>query len=843
MVEEQPTGCGGTTSKALGAFSDTKDVQRNPALSARIDDDFSSCRTPLQVLQDVLTDKECCEAMTETMIDRLKERAGDLKEIAPPCDCQGTAVDNGPYYVHLGHASSRSSLRAHFEKHTGLRGNALRIEAIKFSGKEGKTEEECPIAKWILRRTNDEEKVMVVAKQRFGHRCVYTWTTVLIVQWDGLPRQMADRAYKEIAEKTAAYGTETERQCGANRKKTCACQGLNMDFSGASYTFGCSWTMYHNICKFCRSFDVHKFKLKDDSAEEGLEDICLELTNTVGDIYRNLAPASHANMCLFEEVAGNCRIGDERKTGRPFSGITTVCDFCAHSHKDSNNMVGGATAIVTLLRPQDRDVRKPEEQQYHVLPLYCPDMTDMEVQEKVARGSLEVLDKFSRTIVVRGEKMKGCKRGRPTAAKKSYLDKLAKDDAILPISLPKDVCTFKDPSLTPPGLPSLPTEASPVNPEPLPQLDGQSADVEEISTVSASPYRSEPLGKEDSVEVVAAYKSFSERWSFPKTMSQFDGEGNDEVVEVAATILKPLQETSVDYNSFSESWLIPRSMPQPFREEGESDEVVEVDATIIQPPQNSSIAYKSALESWSRSMPQLDGEGDEEKAGDATIHDLDERANLSSSQAVNAAELTKATDDLAKGMEGVKIQVKPSDCLEAFQDPSIGGIALALPHGSIVIECAKAELHATTALSQPNREEPHRIGLVFYQHKNLHHPSHGAGEFQRKRAIREFRDYVQWLKGNYVPTEAKLRSMVESGFVFPETCKAILKPMEVATPMDYFQFHSDADNEEVGNMLKEIDTKDDLELMGGYLRWLNAAPEPDDAAAARARPPPPLPDH
>ena len=123
----------------------------------------------------------------------------------------------------------------------------FRIESIKFSGKEGKTEEECPIAKWILRRTNDEEKVMVVVKHRFGHRCEYTWTTVLIVQWDGLPREMADRAYKEIAEKTAAYGTETERQCGANKKKTCACQGMNMDFSGASYTFGCSWTMYHNI--------------------------------------------------------------------------------------------------------------------------------------------------------------------------------------------------------------------------------------------------------------------------------------------------------------------------------------------------------------------------------------------------------------------------------------------------------------------------------------------------------------------------------------------------------------------------------------------------------------------
>merc|ERR1719402_675376 len=570
MVEEQPTGCGGTTYKTLGAFTDTKDVQRNPALSARIDDDFSSCRTPLQVLQDVLTDKECCEALSEPMVDRLKERADDLKDIAPPCDCQGTALDNGPYYVHLGHAPSRPALRRLFEERLGARGAALRLETIKFSGKEGKTEEECPIAKWILRRTSEEEKYMVVVKQRFGHRCEYTWTTVLIVQWDGVPRALADRAYSEIAAKTSAFGTETERQCGANRKKTCACQGLNMDFSGASYTFGCSWTMYHNICKFCRSFDVHKFKLKDDSAEEGLEDICLEMTNTVGDIYRNLAPASHANMCLFEEVASNCRIGDERKAGRPFSGITTVCDFCAHSHKDSNNMVGGATAIVTLLRPQDRDVRKPDEQQYHVLPLYCPDMTDKEVEEKVARGGLEVLDKFSRTIAVRDEKMAGCKRGRLTAAKKDYLDKLAKDHANLPTSMPKDERTFTDPSLRPPGFPPLPTpsETDLINNEQLPQLDGQADDVEEVY---ASPSRSEPLSKGDCVEVAAAYKSISEKWSFPK--SQLDGEGGEadkekEVVEVDA-IIQPVQKTSVAYKSFSESWLFPRSMPQL---DGEGDE-------------------------------------------------------------------------------------------------------------------------------------------------------------------------------------------------------------------------------------------------------------------------------
>jgi hypothetical protein len=261
-----------------------------------------------------------------------------------------------------------------------------------------------------------------------------------------------------------------------------------------------------------------------------------------------------------------------------------------------------------------------------------------------------VLDKFSRVIAVREQKMAACRRGRLTAEKKQYLDNLGKDDRI-----------FSDPSLRPAGL-SLEEET-------LPQLDG--------------------LNVSDS----------------------------DEDVD------------TTDNNLYE----------------------ADLDTTL--PLQDPSI-------------------------------------------------ISMDPDQLAKDMESVKIHIRKSECLEAFQDPAIGGVALALPHGSILIECAKAELHATTALMEPNRVRPHRIGLVFYQHKNLHHPGHGSDEFQRKRAIREFRDYVQWLKGNYVPTEAKLRNMCESGFVFPEQVKTILKPMDVGNPIDYFQFRAEYNkDDEVRNEL------------------------------------------
>ena len=112
------------------------------------------------------------------------------------------------------------------------------------------------------------------------------------------------------------------------------------------------------------------------------------------------------------------------------------------------------------------------------------------------------------------------------------------------------------------------------------------------------------------------------------------------------------------------------------------------------------------------------------------------------------SELAAEQFDETQPKAELKGEVKyETDCKEAFLDREVGGLALALPHGSLLLEVAKEELHATTALRSPNKKNPCRVGLVFYQHANLHLPQHGKAKTERKNLEREFRDYLCWLAG------------------------------------------------------------------------------------------------
>ena len=47
-----------------------------------------------------------------------------------------------------------------------MTGPALRLSCVRNTGKEGKTVEGGPIAKWIVKRSGSEEKFVVVTKVR-----------------------------------------------------------------------------------------------------------------------------------------------------------------------------------------------------------------------------------------------------------------------------------------------------------------------------------------------------------------------------------------------------------------------------------------------------------------------------------------------------------------------------------------------------------------------------------------------------------------------------------------------------------------------------------------------------
>ncbi|XP_063775416.1 methylcytosine dioxygenase TET2 [Pseudophryne corroboree] len=756
----------------------------------------------------------------------------------PSCSCVEQIIekDEGPYYTHLGAGPNVASIREMMEERFGQKGKAIRIERVLYTGKEGKSSQGCPIAKWVIRRSGVDEKMLCLVRERAGHSCETAVIVILILVWEGISLNLADKLYSELTETLRQYGTLTNRRCALNEERTCACQGLDPDTCGASFSFGCSWSMYYNGCKFARSKIPRKFKLNcdDPREEEKLEDHLQHLSTLMAPIYKKLAPDAYNNQIEHEHRAPDCRLG--KTEGRPFSGVTACLDFCAHSHRDLHNMQNGSTLVCTLTREDNRGVGKlPQDEQLHVLPLYkishMDEFGSTEAQEEKKRtGAIKVLTSFRRQVRMLAEPVKTC-RQKKMEAKKAAAEKLGasaengsnkgekekslryknahsetanhekqladllrisgqakQPGSISNISHPNPMNSYPtaDPNnsyarISNPADPYqnaastysgsnhmdlfhappnavVSCDSTPVNPyqgqlnqgSPCPPYPCNGNGPLDSCSPYLSPYSShpqhmfyryknqEPVSNLSLPPVQSLYQQrFADSKAYGHKYMNY-GNQSMHVDDFNGCNLKPMG----SFNPYSvhkaDNLMGAASKTKPNRN---NLDCASLNKNGDYPLPHAFLAHESNASIGGRAGSlHLYGKNDDMHLHIANgipemlpglNHDRTNLGGLSRSNGANVQEkqLPQAPGPVQEQPEEVW-----SDSEQSFLDPEIGGVAVAPTHGSILIECAKRELHATTPLKNPNRNHPTRISLVFYQHKSMNEPKHGIALWEAKMA-------------------------------------------------------------------------------------------------------------
>ncbi|XP_007567334.1 methylcytosine dioxygenase TET2-like [Poecilia formosa] len=745
------------------------------------------------------------------------------------CHCVDQIIekDEGPYYTHLGSAPTVAGIRELMEKRSGITGRAIRIEKVIYTGKEGKSTQGCPIAKWVIRRSSVEEKLLVLVRERTGHRCDTACIIIVILVWEGIQPSLADRLYLELSETLTKHGADTQRRCAFNEERTCACQGFNPEAKGASFSFGCSWSMYYNGCKFARSKIPRKFKLLGDDVreEEKLEKSFQNLATLLAPLYKIMAPEAYGNQVEHEHRAPDCRLGI--KEGRPFSGVTACLDFCAHAHRDLHNMQGGSTVVCTLTREDNREIGKiPEDEQLHVLPLYKASSTDEfgseeGQQEKIKSGAIQVLSAFRRQVRMLAEPAKSCRQkkldARKAAANKNAMLESSNDKAekallakakagnyentvqstpftgavgaplqsghpSYPLGvMPQQIQQPQHQGMYPP-YPSSPNAALPRfsnspgsfpgSPKPGSMYTAQPSTPAShfLSSLPNSymngPNRPQPGHQCNGGMAVESYHQF-----YAPNQNQLDVYRQQRPAFFPEQQYGVQQRFELNYPSrysqpgFQVNGYSAMRPPQPMRHYGPFGNNRTSDARFIDtltgaPSVHGGMDYALAVSkanqfgeypsSYLPQSPHIPGR-------DSFPMQLNTDVAMPNPQMLPAQISSGCLNPETQSGLGLpnggqiasNIKSEPgapqtpttpkkpemwSDNEHNFLDPEIGGVAVAPSHGSVLIECAKRELHATTPLKNPDRNHPTRISLVFYQHKNLNEAKHGLAMWEAKMA-------------------------------------------------------------------------------------------------------------
>ncbi|KAJ8285984.1 hypothetical protein GJAV_G00033170 [Gymnothorax javanicus] len=761
------------------------------------------------------------------------------EEEFPSCDCVEHIIekDEGPYYNHLGSGPTVASIRELMESRYGEKGEAIRIEKVLYTGKEGKSSQGCPIAKWVIRRASEAEKLLCLVRQRAGHHCANAVIIILILAWEGVPRALGDKLYREVTNTLTKFGNPTSRRCGLNDDRTCACQGKDPNTCGASFSFGCSWSMYFNGCKYARSKTPRKFRLQGDhpKEEENLRDNLQNLATRVAPLYKQLAPQAYGNQCAQERVAPDCRLGLQE--GRPFSGVTACMDFCAHAHKDQHNLHNGCTVVCTLTKEDNRLVGQiPDDEQLHVLPLYTLSTTDEFGSEenqrrKMESGAIQVLSKFRREVRKLPEPAKSC-RQRRLEAKKAASEK-RKGPKQLKETPEKSIKTEVHQSASPHLLQE--NKAIPKQ-EVKPIIKTERKDPRYLAFNGVMD-RYASLGKRQAVDPYCMNSIYSYPGYYARSGLPSDGQPPGAAHGPINGFNPNLSRLQYSYYNYAANALFspqflghdgrngtwPKSpagvalldrkpdvqslqaslahsnpdqpqpddgarrgyqspIPPPRPQTAPADSARQATPVIKQEPVDTPLFPNCRAEGlppqrcvstgphqgetcpsqWGTPSPAKPwGPGAYPPGRSCTPLGLQEKAWKSCGGSAMAGspyptpegrlfpdafqqtesgpacwELCGATEEgavpmLKRAREEEEEEVW-SDSEHNFLDPSIGGVAVAPAHGSILIECARRELHATTPLKKPDRSHPSRISLVFYQHKNLNQPCHGLAVWEAK---------------------------------------------------------------------------------------------------------------